>query len=717
MNYDDIFVPAVEGDIDLLRERLEMGEVDLNERIDCGESNGKRTEIPLLFSIINSMLDNGAVNYEVLELLYEYGINLDGSVKLTDESSVMDIPILVYCLAQWQDFDLLKFFLNHGAYTDAYRTTSYAIGAKEKLNLLYFAITNCEGTAELEQLLLHGADPDACNLIYAQDEAVQQWLPALYYTTVVEGSVAKTAALIKFGASFSAKVDTGIGWRHQFAISDYLSEVYPGAANILWQANRTVVHGSFKAIRKSYVPGPKPKLKKNETAETQVNNEPAANTSVKKNVNDVKNDAPGDEYSVIRRLGKSLIDYDYAKAGEFNKYDSSRKPDHTSFAFPIIGLIAAGFVLLNAVVFKAFEISWVILMVAMFGIYIFLLSRRKQLASERGAKADRIRAERARMVGELSRAAEGKDVTSWWKAADGFNITSKEIYRLLVWTSFDRVYDNSANNGIALKGYCGVNDPIKGSSVMKMVGNKDYRVLINNGLTADKNYKIAELCFWTLLDGTTVYREGMSEAEIKRDMAEFNARQDEKERIRNFYEHRCIDMTDEDRYWFSDMSYTDLMESKLAREIRTEAYEKKLKNVSYTVIEDKYKYYHFLEPVGVVIFNDDDSIAGILVYRKNFHKERYETDNNKMIYDMADSETSFNLAELDMDIIRNLRYYPIEMPDLASRKPDTFTDAEWAELIYASAYNGKIMNAVRNEYASVQEKKMKTIAANTSLLR
>ena len=176
-------------------------------------------------------------------------------------------------------------------------------------------------------------------------------------------------------------------------------------------------------------------------------------------------------------------------------------------------------------------------------------------------------------------------------------------------------------------------------------------------------------------------------------------------------------MTDEDRYWFTDMSYSDLVYSQLVRQIRTEEYEKKLKSITYTVIEDKNKYYHFLEPVGVVVFDNSDNIVGVLAYRKNFQKEKYETDNNKMLFDMKISNKTFDLEALDLEIIRNLRNYPVAMPDLASRKPDTYTEAEWAELIYASSYEGKIVNEVRNEYARVQEKKVNTIAANTSLLR
>lgn len=716
MNCDDIYLPAIEGDIELLRTRLEAGEVDLNELIDCGVANGKRTEIPLLFSILTDMIQKESVNYEVLELLYEYGIDFDGEVILSDESSKMRIPILVYFLTQWSNTELFKFLLDHGAYTNACRTTVYATGAKERLNLLYFAISNCEGTEEMELLLLNGADPDACNLIYAQEEATQQKLPALYYTTAVNSDAAKTSVLLQFGASLKTRVDTGIGWRHDFAIDDYLCEVYPYANQLLWRCYNNVQYGCRKAVRKPSVPGPRQKLKKDEAAKptADISNSQTEKTPASK---PEEKTASEDDMGKIRRLGKQLIDFDYAKSREFMRYDSSRKPDHTSVAFPIIGLIAAAFVLLNWFVFKAFEISWVILMVAMFGIYIFLLMRRKNKADERGDKADALLAQRKQMVQELNRLAQGKDITPWWNGISGFNIASNELHQLLVWTPFDRVYDNTSNNGLALKGLCMESDPISGASVAKMLKSKDYRVIINSGIKPESNYKISELCLWTLLDGTYVYKEGATEEEIKRDMAEYNARQDEKERFRNFLDHKCIDMTDEDRFWYTDMTYAELEESRFWRQMRADRYEEKLRNARYTVMEDKDKYNHFLEPVGVVIFDASDNIVGILVYRKNFQKERYETDSNKMIFRTVIKDTKFDLAKLDMTVIRSMRNYPVAAPDLASLKKEGFTDTEWSELIYACSYNGNINKEVSITYAEVAEKKRNTIAANTSLLR
>lgn len=572
-------------------------------------------------------------------------------------------------------------------------------------------------------MLLHGADPDAGNLVYAQNEAVHQLLPALYYTTAVECSIPKTAALLKFGASLKAKVDTGIGWRHEFALDDYLCEVYPGANRLLWQAYNSVAYGSFRAIRNAYVPGPKQKLKKDEAVKSEENSDPSSPSvqtkSDKKPVADEvkKTETPEDEYSVIRRLAKQLIDFDYSNGSRFLYLDALRKPEHTSLAFLIIGIITGVLFFADLLFFDTFSVLFFIPMVAMLGIYIFAVAKRKKSAKERRAEADRILAQRRQMIGNLNRLSQGKDITPWWSSANGFVIASKKLYRLLVWTPFDRVYHNTANNGLAMKGLCTESDAITGASVMKMLKSDDYRVLINSGIKAENNYKIAELCLWTLIDGTHVYREGMSESEIKSDMAMYNARQDEKERIRNFYEHNCIGMTDEDRYWFSDMSYTDLSRSQFWRQIRTEEYEKKLRNVSYTVIQDKDKYNHFLEPVGVIIFDNADNIVGVLVYRKNFQIERYETDGNKMIYGTTIKSNKFKLDELDMEVIRNLRNYPVAMPDLASRKPETFTDVEWAEFVYACVHEGKILNAIRAEYAEVYEKKRMNIAANSSLLR
>ena len=264
MNCDDIFFPATEGNIQVLRERLDAGEVDLNESIDCGVCNGKHTVITLIFSIINKMIENGSINYEVLELLYQYGIDFDSQNILKDEASTMHIPLLVYCLAQWHNTELLKFLLEHGAYTNAVRTTYYTSGARERLNLLYFAIKYCKGTQELELLLMHGASPDENNLTYDEMNAAQQRLPALFYSAVIERNRDKSFLLLKYGASTVTPIDTGIGLFHKFALNDYLNQFYPAAYHMLYVSFDYSAYGTLKPIRKSSLEHPKQKLKINE---------------------------------------------------------------------------------------------------------------------------------------------------------------------------------------------------------------------------------------------------------------------------------------------------------------------------------------------------------------------------------------------------------------------------------------------------------------------
>ena len=55
------------------------------------------------------MQQNGSIHYDALEMLIQYGVDLNVRVELRSDASQMYLPILLYALVEWKNRELLEF--------------------------------------------------------------------------------------------------------------------------------------------------------------------------------------------------------------------------------------------------------------------------------------------------------------------------------------------------------------------------------------------------------------------------------------------------------------------------------------------------------------------------------------------------------------------------------------------------------------------------------
>jgi|GEM_PF-6093181 len=234
MTIDDIFLAAVANDLPLLESRLSAKQVNLNQMLDAGVSNGYQTHLPLLFSVLNKMRANG-VNHEVLEMLVRYGADPNGYVTLENDIESMKIPLLAYTLCDWDSVEMSEFLLTHGANPNAIKEIRHQSGHCSTYPMLYFAIanTNTHANEVLEVLLRHGADPNEYVNLYVLNGGFYQYLPPIYYSIVEQQNRQKSVLLFRYGASPHVTIEVGHGFAHKTNFQKYVQMVHPNLSSML----------------------------------------------------------------------------------------------------------------------------------------------------------------------------------------------------------------------------------------------------------------------------------------------------------------------------------------------------------------------------------------------------------------------------------------------------------------------------------------------------
>ena len=234
MNIDTLYNAALQGDMSELESVLQSakGQVDINQVIDCGNVNGNDTKITLLFSVIAQMRET-QINYDALDLLIKYGADVNGMVSLYDGRELIEVPILAYAIVDWNDKQLLEYFLKKGADPDIAKVTTIYGNHKSVFPMIYMAIAIAGNAEMLKMLLKYGADPNAYVQLYVQDRGCYQALPPIYHALVECQSQVMCRYLFMYGASPQSTIDLGYGLARKMSFTKYIQFTYPELSGML----------------------------------------------------------------------------------------------------------------------------------------------------------------------------------------------------------------------------------------------------------------------------------------------------------------------------------------------------------------------------------------------------------------------------------------------------------------------------------------------------
>ncbi|MBR6568963.1 MAG: hypothetical protein IKK75_00765 [Clostridia bacterium] len=257
MTIDDIFFPAIEGNLLMLETRLRAREVDLNQMLDAGVNNGYRTQLPLLFSVLNKMHIDG-VNTQVLKKLIRYGADPNGYVILENNIETMKIPLLTYVLCDWDNPEMAEFLLTHGADPNAIKEIRRQDGHTSTYPMLYFTLINKgpNSSTLLEMMLKHGADPNEYVNLFIAFGKYYQYLPPVYYALVDQQDRVKLVLLFRYGASPQITIDVGYGVAPKTDFQRYIQMVHPKLSDMLVSCfEASQLHPQQKPQDQQRIPG------------------------------------------------------------------------------------------------------------------------------------------------------------------------------------------------------------------------------------------------------------------------------------------------------------------------------------------------------------------------------------------------------------------------------------------------------------------------------
>ena len=655
MTIDDIYTAAINGDKEQLIQLLEAGEVNINQTIQGGYTAGVQTAFPLLFSVLAKMQETG-YNYEILEILVRYGVNLDGCVYLTSDAFTRHIPILCYAIQDWKNIQLVRFFLERGAEPDVCKLENYADGHMEMYPLLYFAI-QCWPTGELMDLLLHyGASPNHALLTYNAQQACSQELTHLFFSLIDQQSMEKTALLFCYGADLRATVKPGYGAVRELPFDKYIARVYPRFSGMLKTAFQT---GSRQ--RRPVV-----KVDRNQFLYKKA----VSGAPVRPAQQEAQQQQP-DKMATLRELAMSLIDFDHkfrlrtAEAIRMSQQPGRKQKDYQD--------------LVN-------------------------LARNN-------------RKEALGILNDLDKDHTGGGIKRWWNHYNGLETFPTISLDTLVYTNFTR--SMPAHDGLQLGSFSITEDTITQRELDLLVKVGELSLLYLGAPEPTGNYRMSELILWEIEDATEVSRteeRDFSDREIRSALRERSQSMDSHEEFMNMLQG-FGSLTNEERHLGNTMSTSSFFLSQARREENLRNYEAWMRNSTTVHVElrNQQMYYHRYQPIGIVLFTQDGRVSQLLTYTRARPQEIYLTDHTKIIFDYKEKPAAYPPAQYRHYALHGLKYFNIENADVLAPQPAYLTEDEWFSYIYAcyrSQEAGDIKQRISMAYEKAAERKRSTIAYN-----
>ncbi len=640
MNIDNVYSAAINGNLVELENILKSGEVDLNEVLDGGVNDGLHSKFTVLFSVLNAMSTSG-FNYNVLDMLVDYGLDLSKNVTLSTDAFSFGVPILFYAITVWNSTELLEYLLRRGSWSNASKYEYYQ-NHMEKYPMTYFAITSVESPEMLRILLKYGADPNEEIITYIKEDGTTQTIPPLFYAVVKQQSLEKTQLLFQYGALIGAQVDLGKGWRYKHTFDSYIERVYGNPYNKLMKQAYSQALGNRQEGKLCFQQHPKApnKVDAAPKAVEPTKTEPTVKTQKAVELTDREK---------LAEKAKSLMHFYH---GQPSKYRECVKNSEVK------------------------------------GGSIFTAKKRKQEAADAAANAQKILQTHKELIAELNelKAAVSTPVNDWWNSYDGFSDTLGNVAGV-IWMPFKRIVER--NNGYYLASLHTEEKPVPGTVLKRFFELADTKLIYMADSDMQGEYSLAEICGWSIYDPTYISTENISgpEHEIKKKLTQYDESMDDRERLRNMIagEHWT---TDSERYAAGRMSDYLFMINQMERQEKYNEYEKQIRSMSRRVAVNAEVYFQSFAPLGIVAFDKDGVVAALAVYNEPHQVERFKVGDDKLIYGFEYDGLTHG-AELETDtVIRAMQHYPMPNIDPLSFAPDGIDRGDWLKFMFMSAYSG-----------------------------
>jgi len=634
MTIDDIFNAAINGDQEQLVSLLEAKELDINQNIDAGINNGLHTEFPVLFSILHHMNENG-MNEGILDTLIAYGVDVDAKVKVSCDAFSRYVPFLSYIIRDWNNPRMLRYLLSRGANPNNTQEEHYMEGHRESYSLAYLAIVFRRDCSMLNLLLQYGADPNKPVRVYNHEAACQQELPLMFYALIDQQSMEKCEALFSYGADHKAEVVVGFGLMPTLPLNQYILMTYPRFNGMFTAAARSGRHNqktpspvsikTFQTYQNPY--SVTTRLQKPEQ-------QPVAQTRQEEE----------DPMKEFRELAEKLIYFDWDRK---EKYFAAVQTTKTKPGF-------------------------------------FGKTKAQKAAEEYVDAVLNLRTLYRRKLDELDRQyTQGKQVR-WWNAFNGLEYIPRQGREVLVWLPFSRFAEGP--DGLSVCNLCTDSDTITGKEAQLLMKAGAVSPVYLDGLDAAETYRMAELCMWEVEDATEIYTtvtNTFSESEIRDAMKSKNESMDNHERLLNALQDRGA-FTDDELHTFGQMKTSAFFDSQWNRDLTLSRYEDKLRNAktTHTRVENQKMYHHYYRPVGILVMNQDQSVAAVLMYHERKQTEVYLMDSNKVIYESRKRGPYGDLETNRIAAIRGLKDFDIRPADVVGEKPKYLSEDEWYQFVY-----------------------------------
>ncbi len=650
MSIDDIYTAAVNGQKEELIRMLEAGEVNLNERLDGGINNGVQVYLPMFFSVLAYMKDNG-FRYDILDLLVQYGVDLDACVTLENDAYTRHIPYICYAIRDWKSPELVEYLLSRGADPNRCQGEKYADGHVEMYPLAFYAINFWENTDILHLLLHYGADPDKEVLTFNYDAAARQVLPLAFSAVVGQQSAEKAALLFAYGANPSFELDVGYGMIRKYLFKRYIDTLYSQFSDLLSSAIR---YGKANRMKPSPV----------DRSDFLIQKKSSASAAAEAAGEEVAAPAAKTYADELEDLAKTLILFDtafrkeYALLGEY----LSKKPG-------------------------------------------FFERKKYKQNEERKAELEGYREQVIDKLNALDKRVKGETGPRWWNRFNGLVNFPRPINMNVIYLPFKRF--TKMPDGHGLSPFCTAEETIRGGELNLLIKSGQLKPLFMTGAIEEKSYTMAELCYWRVDDATEVTRHTSSLYDEKEIRDALEKKRESMDRSEKF--HHMIrgggGFTAEEQHLAGEMSTSDFFTCQAIRDSITDSLEKRMREATVTHVEIKNRrlFRHYIQPLGMILFNEDKSIFAILTNTVSSATEIYTADFNKVLYGADKWAPNGDQNMNRIFILRQLEAYPITVQATAS-KPSYLTEDEWIALVYACAEPEICKETVRERISAAYQR-------------
>ncbi|MBQ3134909.1 MAG: hypothetical protein IJB75_03750 [Oscillospiraceae bacterium] len=322
-----------------------------------------------------------------------------------------------------------------------------------------------------------------------------------------------------------------------------------------------------------------------------------------------------------------------------------------------------------------------------FGVLAWFEIKNKRDAAAQRRHAEELLKKHNELCAELdrlNRAEDGPDIAPWWNAMP-LGAAAFVVEECLELAPFARTYINE--EGEERINHGGPDREITGAELFALCQDPEYRFMVNNGVEADKTYRMAELVISKQTQDVVQNTRTKSVDEVEQELAAFSAGLDAKERRRNDWEiGRAV--TDDTRKLYGvigDEEYSDRLTQRIGKEMseRERAYSNR------TVVTDRYLEYEFwYTPVGMTLLDEQNNYVAHILYKTSRGTEVYCRPKGCGIR-WKHTLTPLHHEDASHIIQQMWRAFTFGDIDPITPKAENFTDREWAYWVYAFYYNKK----------------------------